>query len=86
MIAIHFEGHPYDDDYDTHYGYTRDLDSMEDAKVEAFECLTPDYAITIYAEDADPDKLTVLSKWSPRKQRWNDRRMNIEKAFRNVVS
>lgn len=84
IVAIHFEGHPYDDDYDTHYGYTRDLSSIEAAKAEAFESLTADYAVVIYTEEVlpgKPDKLTELSRWSPKKQAWIDRPRNIELAF-----
>ncbi len=80
-VAIHFEGHPWDDDYETSYGFTCELTSVEEAKAQAFDHLSSDYAVTIYAEGANPDDLTVLSKWQPTKGVWADRKKNIAKFF-----
>lgn len=84
ICTICFDGHPYDDDYDTHYGYCRELDSIEAAKAEAFESLSPDFAVTISAEilsKDEPDDYVLLSRWSPKNQRWTDRKKNIQEAF-----
>ena len=80
MISVIVAGHPYDDDYETHFDVTFYVNSLDEAKEHAFDSLAPQFNVKIMWEAPD-NKTPVLSRWSAAKEVWMDCPKNIAKAF-----
>ena len=61
--------------------YTRHVDNLAQAKMMALDEFSEEHAMWIFDDENEFVMMPILSRWNSKQRRWEDARININRAF-----